>query len=354
MSTRKSLKNTFLIIAFGSMLVFSFNNIVSAQIGRFVTIELNGTPVRIHYYNNPPAQPSEPYATVIFFHGMPVSGAVWPPVMLTLGNLANVDSYALSFVGYGKSEAPSPDFFDYKETTLNQVPFKFADAMGIERFIPVVHDLGGPWTICPATNHIERLDGLVAMNTPPPSSPDFPIPPMIIIQILGEFMGNPDVPSIIIKKFLTNIMEGGTVCDLVDKFPLTVTQIIINNSQPDNRLAISKIIEEAKNNPVGFGGICYDEYRNLDVLEPLLVWGMDDPVEGPNILEVFQEAWPSAQTVEVWDASHWVMLDQEFIVSQAIADYINERLGSIKGSKAPTIWPIGKLPAVWADIKSNP
>jgi pimeloyl-ACP methyl ester carboxylesterase len=271
--------------------------------------------------------------------------------MLTLRTLANVDSYAISFVGYGKSDAPSPNSFDYKETTLNQIPFKFADAMKIEKFIAVVHDLGGPWTICPATEHMERLDGLVVMNTPPPSPPGSPFSPIPAIRLLGKLMEHPTVPSIVIKKFIVNLLEGGTICNIVEKFPLIVTQIIVNNSQMDNRLAISKIIEEATNNPLGFGGICYDEYRNLNALEPLLIWGMDDVVEGPYVLEIFKKAWSIAQVVEVWDASHWVMLDQEYIVAEAIANYINERLVLTKGVKAPTIRQTNKLPTVWADIK---
>ncbi len=356
MFTRKSLQNTILIIVFGFILVFSFNNIVSAQMGNFVTIDLDGVNVNIHYYNNPPAQPSEPYVTLIFFHGMPVSGVVWTPVMFILRSLANVDSYAISFPGYGQSDALSPDLIDYTEVGMSRVPFKFADAMGIDRFIAVVHDLGGgPWTLCETTKpeNMARLDGLVAMNTPPASPPGEPYYPVPITKRLGELMADPNVPPFIIKTLIKIMMQFGTYYDVLERFPLVVGQITTNNTQDDNRLAIAKIIEEAFANPLGFGGRCHDTFASLDALEPLLVWGMDDFVEPEWVLEMFQELWPSAQTVEVYNAMHWVMLDQEDAVAEAIANYVNERLGSMKGSRAPTIRLMGKLPAVWANIKSK-
>jgi len=354
MFVEKNLERNLLIIVFGFILVFSFNNVVFAKsplFGYFETIELDGAPVKIHYYHTPPKDPSLPYKTLIFFHGMPVSNAIWPPVMARLYNLTNVESYAISFPGFGKSDTPAPESFDYTETGLNRVPFKFADKLGIERFIPVVHDLGGVWTICPSVEHMERLDGLVAMNTPPPSSPDLPFYPVPAVRILGSLMAEPEIPTFIIKKYIRDALQAATTRDVVDRFPIIVNEIVQDNSDNPHRLAISTIIQEAMDSPVGFGGICYQYFAALNILKPLLIWGMDDTIEGGIALSIFQEAWPDAQTVEVSNAHHFVMLDQVQIVASAIANYVNQQLNL--APNAPAIRPIGKLPAVWADIKSN-
>ncbi len=332
-------------------LALSLSGFVFAQTEHFTTIELDGTPIQIHYFHTLPANPSLPFQTLIFFHGQTVSHEIWKPVLEILNDLTNADSYALTFPGYGKSDTPAPGSFDYTETGLNRVPFKFADKLGIQRFIPVVHDLGGAWTLCPATEQISRLDGLITMNTPPPSSPDVQFYPAPGIRLLGKLMANPRISTRALQGYMTELLQAATTQDIVAKFPTIVNKILTDNSDTPHRLAISTIIQKALDNPLGFGGICYPNIPTLNSLEPLLVWGMDDPVEGITVLRIYQEAWPGAQTVAVSGASHYVMLDQEQIVAEVIANYVNQRLAL--PSSAPTIRPSRKLPIVWAEIKSS-
>jgi haloalkane dehalogenase len=54
----------------------------------------------------------------------------------------------------------------------------------------------------------------------------------------------------------------------------------------------------------------------------LLVWGMRDPVFQPVFLDQWRELFPSAETVELADASHFVVEDDPAAVTAAIGGFL--------------------------------
>ena len=304
-----------------TLLIASFASVLAAPREEgFIQIELDGQAIDIHYFRTPPADPSAPAVKLLYFHGMPTTNAIWIPVMEELFGLMNVDSYAISWPGFGRSDAPSPDFFDYTETGLNRVPFKVADAIGIEHFVPVVHDIGGPFFICPATEpeNLARLDGMVVLDTAVNlrGLPMEPVPP---IQRLGRLMAAQGVPRVTIFGDLADILQFGTRQDVFARFPDLVLQISSTNSEDDNRQAISRVIQELKDDPLAFGGVCGPEIPVLDVLSPLLVWSQSSLLRGLLSLRI---VWPSAETVLVDEAQHFSMLDREAEIAVAISAYL--------------------------------
>ncbi|MFQ5740034.1 MAG: alpha/beta fold hydrolase [Acidobacteriota bacterium] len=315
-------------MAFASLLVISlfFNTswIDAAPIdeGR-VTIELDGLPVDIHYFHSPPADPSQPFHSLLFVHGFPTGDAIWVPVMDRLSQKANVDSYAIDMLGFGQSGAPAPVTFDYSEASLNRVPFKVADGLGIDRFIGVAHDVGGAWFLCPATEprNLARLDGLIVLDTAI-NVFKLPLEPLPGIKLLGSLMGDLGVPRSVVRELSRFALQADTFQDVFAKFPGIVEEIAATNSEEAHRLAISRIIEEETLDPLAFGGVCAESIGVLDTLGPLLIWAPPDLISG---LLIFSVEWPSAHRVFVSEAKHFLMLDQEEAISTAIAAYLSAR-----------------------------
>jgi haloalkane dehalogenase len=54
----------------------------------------------------------------------------------------------------------------------------------------------------------------------------------------------------------------------------------------------------------------------------MLVWGMRDPVFQPVFLEQWRELFPNAVTVELEDASHFLVEDSPEAVTGAIEDFL--------------------------------
>jgi haloalkane dehalogenase len=57
-------------------------------------------------------------------------------------------------------------------------------------------------------------------------------------------------------------------------------------------------------------------------LPVLLVWGMRDPVFQPVFLEQWRELLPKAETVELAEASHFLVEDDPDGVTDAIASFL--------------------------------
>jgi cis-3-alkyl-4-acyloxetan-2-one decarboxylase len=65
----------------------------------------------------------------------------------------------------------------------------------------------------------------------------------------------------------------------------------------------------------------HERLASLDV-PVLLVWGMRDPVFQPVFLEQWQELFPRARSVELAEASHFLVEDDPEAVTGAIADFL--------------------------------
>jgi cis-3-alkyl-4-acyloxetan-2-one decarboxylase len=68
-------------------------------------------------------------------------------------------------------------------------------------------------------------------------------------------------------------------------------------------------------------GSIHERLPNLDV-PVLLVWGMRDPVFQPVFLEQWREVFPSARTVELEDAGHFLVEDRPDAVTEALVSFV--------------------------------
>jgi haloalkane dehalogenase len=119
--------------------------------------------------------------TVVLMHGVPSSCFLYRKV---IAELAARGMRALSFDLPGLGLADRPPDFDYSTTGLGRFSVAAIDALGIENFHLVVHDIGGPIGFEVAAALRERIISLTLLNTfvdpstfrrPFPMSP-FPVP----------------------------------------------------------------------------------------------------------------------------------------------------------------------------------
>lgn len=101
---------------------------------------------------------------VLLLHGVPVSSYVYRKVVPLLG--ANgLRAVAPDFPGMGLSSRPDPSAFDYSYGGLSAAVEACADALGLERFHLVVHDIGGPVGFDLVARVPERIASLLVLNT---------------------------------------------------------------------------------------------------------------------------------------------------------------------------------------------
>jgi esterase len=115
--------------------------------------------MRLHYLDwGTPGRPP-----VLFLHGGGLNAHTWDLVCLDLRR--DYHCYALDLRGHGDSEwSPTLDYaLDAHARDLEG----FIDELGTERLVAIGHSLGGHAAIRYATEHGDRLAGLVVVDTSP-------------------------------------------------------------------------------------------------------------------------------------------------------------------------------------------
>src|SRR2546421_8657445 len=186
----------------------------------------------------------------------------------------------------------------------------------------VLHDWGGPVGLGFATRHPERVKRLVLMNTwafaPWPGGP-FPR----LLEIIRSERGE----AFVLKRngYLEPALLGTTYHS--EKMTTSVLEAYrAPFSTPESRLAM---LCWSRDIPVQESDVSYAEMKYIEKglsqfseIPILLVWGMQDPVLSPSVLQRWQQLYPQAVTYELEDASHFLQEDAPERIVQCIETFL--------------------------------
>ena len=268
--------------------------------------------VRLHYVDEGPADAPP----VLFVHGNPTWSYMWRQPIAELSSKGH-RCVAFDHMGFGRSDKP-PQLSAYSLERHVGNALTLIDALDLTGITLVAHDWGGPIGLGALLQRPERLRRVVLMNTWAWELPSF-LPPFLRefrTEGLGEILalgGNLFVES----------MPGGMHRRDADPMMMEAYR----SPFPDywsraGTLAFQREIpltERDRSAPLM--GSIHERLPRLDV-PALLVWGMRDPVFQPVFLEQWQELFPKAETVELADASHFVVEDSPDAVTGAIEDFL--------------------------------
>ena len=99
---------------------------------------------------------------VVCVHGVPMSSFLWRKVLPELA-ARGLRGVAIDLPGLGLADRP--DDADYTWTGLGRFLAAAVDALGIDRYHLLVHDIGGPVGFELAAAHRERVRSLLVLNT---------------------------------------------------------------------------------------------------------------------------------------------------------------------------------------------
>lgn len=117
-------------------------------------IDVAGVPTFVRSEGTGPA--------MVLIHGVPVSSWVWRNVLPELASLG-LNAIAPDLPGMGLSARPRA--FDYSWTGLGSHIAQTLDALAVEEFHLIVHDIGGPVGFEVAATMPERVASLTVLNT---------------------------------------------------------------------------------------------------------------------------------------------------------------------------------------------
>jgi pimeloyl-ACP methyl ester carboxylesterase len=100
---------------------------------------------------------------LVLLHGFPASSHQYRNLISALADHFHV--VAPDYPGFGNSDLPSPDEFNYTFDRLSEIMEDFLKTIGFTHFGLYMHDYGGPVGYRIITRHPEWLEWLVLQNT---------------------------------------------------------------------------------------------------------------------------------------------------------------------------------------------
>lgn len=104
--------------------------------------------------------PSNP--TLVLLHGFPASSHMYREVLRGLGDQFHL--IAPDYPGFGHSDFPAADEFEYSFDHLAEVVDAFLEQRDIDRYALMIQDYGAPVGFRIAVKHPERVAGIITMN----------------------------------------------------------------------------------------------------------------------------------------------------------------------------------------------
>ncbi|MFM8572761.1 MAG: alpha/beta fold hydrolase [Pirellula sp.] len=269
-------------------------------------LELDSS-VRMHYVDESGAPDGSSVSSkankpcIVAVHGNPTWSFYYRSIVEQYSKTHRV--LAVDHVGCGLSDKPQRYEYCLAKHTDNLV--RWIDALDLRQIVMVVHDWGGAIGLGAALKRLDRIAGLVVLNTgafPPPYVPwriaacRFPV--------LGSFA----------MRYLNAFALAATrmAIDRLDRLePSVQAGLLAPYNSPANRIGIDTFVRDI---PLRHS---HKTYRVLSELErdlpklghlPIdLVWGMKDWCFTPECLSRFQSVWPEAQVHQLPDVGHYVM-----------------------------------------------
>jgi pimeloyl-ACP methyl ester carboxylesterase len=265
-------------------------------------------------------------STIICLHGFPESGASWSRQISALRATHRV--LAPDGRGHGRSGCP-PQLEDYHIDRLVADVLAVADDFGAERFALMGHDWGGVVAWCAAARHPDRISHLVALNAPHPTllqaaldgNPEQQAASAYIAALTAPGLADTLTPD----RLWETIFAADEARGLVS--PSEKAELLASWSRPG---AIAAMLNWYRAAPFDFspvggrGAGRLPEPLSINV-PTLVVWGMDDAILLPSLLDGLEDLVPELTVRKVEGAGHGLVREQPELVSRLIADYLSTR-----------------------------
>ena len=294
-----------------------------------------GAQVRLHYIDegprgvSPELAPHQPNSdrsdtsgvqhqasSILCVHGNPTWSFYYRSIVDRFSATNRV--VAVDHIGCGMSDKPPQYAYTLQQHTDNLVAL--IDAIDMQRIVMVVHDWGGAIGLGAALRRLDRMAGLVVLNTGA-----FP-PPYVPLRIAACRL--PWIGSFAMRH-LNAFARAATVM-AIDRLPRLETNVRDGLLAPydtaAHRVGIDGFVKDipmSKTHPT-FATLkkLESDLPKLGRLPIRLVWGMKDWCFTPECLRRFKEAWPNASVRELRDVGHYVMEEAAEEVAEELAGLI--------------------------------
>ncbi len=270
--------------------------------------------LRYHYLDEGAGDP------VVMVHGNPT----WSFYYRDLARALRTDHRVLvpDHIGCGLSEKPDDARYAYTLSRRIDDLEAWLDSLALDRPITLVgHDWGGMIAMGWAVRHPERVGRIVLMNTAA-----FHLPEDMRMPRSLAFVRNTRLASFLVRR--CNLFARGAAW-LAPARPLPKAlrdAYCAPYDTPDHRIATLRFVQDI---PLAPGDPAYDAVTGIEQglshfaeTPILLLWGERDFVFAPPVLELFERAWPHAQSHRFPRAGHYVLEEARDEILPLVRDFL--------------------------------
>ncbi len=258
----------------------------------------------LRYIDESSSSSDEAAPTILCVHGNPTWSFYYRRVIERFSPRCRV--VAIDHLGCGRSDKPPAGEFPYTMAAHRNNLVRLIDELDLRNVVLLAHDWGGAIGLSAVHQRLDRLAGIILLNTaafPPPYMPQR------IAACRWPIVGTPAVRGL-------NLFARAATTMAMSRTKLSrdaARGLLAPYDSWDNRVAIDRFVRDIplhRNHPT---------YAVLEELEsglpdfshlPIeLIWGMQDWCFRPECLRRFQHVWPHAHVNELESTGHYVMED---------------------------------------------
>jgi haloalkane dehalogenase len=255
---------------------------------------------RIHYVDEGDGP------AVLMFHGNPTWSFLYRDVIRELRD--GFRCIAMDYPGFGLSERPPG--YGYTAAEHAEVVGRMIDDLGIDDFIIVGQDWGGPIGMTVALNRAERVSGMVFANT-------WYWPAEGSLVVFSQVMSSPPLQWLILNRnfFVDFIMPRSVARGLAGE----VLEAYQRAQPPGARRGVAEFPRQIRSARPLLARLAREAPKALGGKPTELVWAMKDPAFGrEKIIERWLGDFPAAHLTRLPDANHYIQEDAPSEVAAAV------------------------------------
>jgi haloalkane dehalogenase len=248
----------------------------------------------------------------VLLHGFPDNSHIYDDLIPHL-TAAVRRTIAFDFLGFGASDKPEGAVYSF-EQQLGDLE-AVADALRLEKIIPVGHDAGGPAAVNFALRHPTRAAGICLMNAFYGEAPGLRVPELIELfanknlkALTRHFLASPQQFAWLLN-FQRGQMQVGMTEAQKARYDEFLGPIVDKNftQRPSAAPAFAQmtyqLFDEVTANTARLS-----DFRRSD-LPVLLIWGKADPYLHVTVAEHLRSQAKNA-SIHALEAGHWPQIDE--------------------------------------------
>lgn len=287
----------------------------SARI-RYRTVQIEGVTV---FYREA-GDPTKP--TILLLHGFPTSSHMFRDLMPLLAN--DYHLVAPDYPGFGNSDAPPVDTFQYTFDHLTDIVEQFTTALKLDKYSLYVQDYGAPIGFRLATRHPERVQAIITQNG---NAYDDGLTrfwkPLQDAYWKAPTAANAKPLLGLLKPEGTRFQYETGVRDRAHISPDAWVVPQVGLDRPGNEAIQLALFYDYRKNPLLYP--MWHEYFRKHQPPTLIVWGKNDPIFGPEGAKAFQNDLPKAES-HLLDTGHFALEEDGAAIAGYMRDFLKKNV----------------------------